>query len=133
MHTWNRRTARLPKTLALLLVSALGLSACAYVPFGFTPIKQIVDNPTQYENKQVKVQGVVSDVTKLPFVDSSFYTLTQDHSQIMVTARDTAPATGSHVVVIGVVESVAIVGDQSIGLPIREIKRVRGHFLNTFN
>lgn len=133
MDSWTQRGARIAKTMILLVVSALALSACAYVPFGFTPIKDIVNHPTQYENKQVKVQGTVSEVTKLPFLNTAFYTLTEDHAQITVTAKTTAPATNTHVIVVGIVESVAIVGDQSIGLHIREIKRVDGSFLHALN
>lgn len=131
MHPWTHRTARPAKSVALLWGAMLALSACAYVPFGFTPIRDILAHPTQYENKQVKVLGVVSDVTKLPFLNTAFYTLTENKAQIIVTTQATTPASGSHVIVVGEVESVAIIGDQSIGLHIREIKRVEGQFVRS--
>lgn len=120
----------LRKIFILFFVVVTFLAGCAYVPFGYTPIKDIVENPAHYANKEVKVKGDVSDVTKLPFLDTAFYTLTQDNYQIVVTTQGTAPATNSRVVVVGTVENVAIIGDESIGLHLREIKRVDSQFLS---
>ena len=100
------------------------LSACDYMPFGFVSIGDIIQNPTKYDGQKIKVKGRVSNVTKIPFVDVKLYALTDQGQQIMVVAKETVPAAGSEVAVIGIVENVAIVGDQSIGLHLREVKRL---------
>jgi hypothetical protein len=115
------------RLLALcLLFLFLTSAACEYLPFGFTPIKDIVNNPAQYENREVKVKGVVSQVTKLPFLEIKLYILTEDNYQIPVLTRGTLPPAESRVVVTGVVENVAIVGNESVGLHLRETKRLDG-------
>lgn len=100
------------------------LASCEYLPFGYTPIKDIVANPTAYEGKEVKVRGRVQDVTKIPFVEPKFYTLAADGYQLPVLTEHTTPAVNAEVVVIGRVENIAIIGNQSIGMHVREIKRL---------
>jgi len=101
----------------------LALSACIYSPFGYTSIKSIVQNPSQYQGKEVKVRGTVSGVTQIPFVNSRFYTLTEDNYQIVVTTKGALPAQGESVAVAGIVDNVAIIGNESIGQHIRETER----------
>ncbi len=108
--------------IVALCLSAL--SACDYNPFNFVPINEIVQNPTRYDGQQIKVKGKVSNVTKIPFMEIKLYALNENGQQITVLANATVPAAGSEVAVIGVVENLAIVGDQSIGLHLREIKRL---------
>ncbi len=110
-----------------ILIAALffsALSACDYMPFGFVTISDIIQNPTKYDGQKIKVKGRVSNVTKIPFMEIKLYALSNKDQQIMVVAKDTVPAANSEVAVIGIVENVAIVGDQSVGLHFREIKRL---------
>jgi hypothetical protein len=116
-----------PKRIAaLLILTALlfGLFGCEYLPFGYTPIKEIVNNPARFENKQVKIKGIVSDVTKLPFVEVNFYALNDEGYEIIVSPRGTVPGLHEKVTVLGVVENVAIYGGESIGLHVKETRRV---------
>ena len=100
------------------------LTACVYLPFGFTPIQNIIENPAQYENKEVKVKGTVTSVTKVPFLEMKFYVLSDGKYEIPVITRGTLPSLKSAVIVVGTVENVAIVGNESLGLHIRETKRI---------
>jgi cytochrome c-type biogenesis protein CcmE len=119
------RLVHLPRRRTVLLATFLAtLSACIYLPFGFTPIKDIVANPTHYENKEVKVTGTVSNVTKIPFVQMKFYVLSDGSSEIPVVTNGLLPSLNSKVTVLGVVQNVAIIGNESLGLHIRETKRV---------
>lgn len=108
----------------LLVAAVYSLAACIYLPFGFTPIKDIVENPAHYENKEVKVKGTVSIVTKIPFVEMKFYILTDGKYELPVTTRGSLPSAKSKVVVVGVVENVAIIGNESLGLHIRETDKI---------
>jgi len=107
-----------------LLFSTLTLTGCDYLPFGYVTVGEIVSNPTKYEGKRIKVRGVASDVTKIPFLDVKLYVLKDQGSQIMVVAKESIPTAGEKVAVVGIVENVAILGSESIGLHLREIKRL---------
>ncbi len=100
------------------------LSACDYMPFGFVSVSDIIQNPTKYDGQKIKLKGRVSNVTKIPFMEIKLYALSDHGQQIMVVAKDTVPAANSEIAVIGIVENIAIVGDQSVGLHLREIKRL---------
>lgn len=111
------------KTLTIFLCFSV-LLACDYMPFGYVSIADIVNNPTKYDGQKVKVKGVASDVTKIPFIEIKLYILSDAGYQITVNARDTVPAANSKVTVIGIVENVAIIGSESLGLHLREVNRV---------
>jgi len=109
--------------LGVALASLLLLSGCDYLPFGQTPLKEIVAAPAQFEGEEVRIRGKVKDVTKIPLIDLSMYVVDDGSGEVTVIAHDTLPAVNDTVNVRGVVESAAIVGGQSIGLRIKETKR----------
>jgi hypothetical protein len=106
---------------AILL--GLLLSGCDYLTFGQTQVKEIIAAPAQFEGKEVRIRGKVKDVVKIPLIDLSMYVVDDGSGELTVIAHDTLPAVNDTVNVRGVVESAAIVGGQSIGLRIKEIKR----------
>ncbi|MDP2785010.1 MAG: hypothetical protein Q8O38_10530 [Sulfurimicrobium sp.] len=106
-----------------ILAGLLLLSGCDYLPFGQTPLNEIVAAPAQFEGKEVRIRGKVKDVTKVPLIDLSMYVVDDGSGEVTVIAHDTLPAENDTVNVRGVVESAAIVGGQSIGLRIKEMKR----------
>lgn len=107
----------------VLLASLLLLSGCDYLPFGQTPVKEIVAAPAQYEGKEVRIRGKVKDVVKVPLIGISMYVVDDGSGELTVIAQDTLPAVNDTVNVRGVVESAAILGGQSIGLRVKEMKR----------
>lgn len=112
------------KTLTTaLLAGMLVLSGCDYLPFGQTPVKEIVAAPAQFEGKEVRIRGKVKNVTKIPLIDLSMYVVDDGSGEITVIAQDKVPPMDAVVNVRGVVESAAIIGGQSIGLRIKETAR----------
>ena len=107
----------------VVLAGLLLLSGCDYLPFGQTPLKEIVAAPAQFEGKEVRIRGKVKDVVKIPLIDLSMYVMDDGSGELTVIAHDTLPAVNDTVNVRGVVESAAIVGGQSIGLRIKETTR----------
>lgn len=105
---------------SLLLVGA----GCQYLPFGFTSVKDILNNPSAYDGRQVKVRGTVSGITKIPLVNRKLYFLSDGGSKIAVVTSGTTPSANSKVIVVGRAENVAILNDESVGLHIRELKRI---------
>ena len=113
-----------PRTLfpALIMASVMALAGCDYLPFGYTPIKDITAAPPHYEGKEVKLKGKVKNVVKLPGL--SAFTLQDETGQItVVTGR--LPAENSEVALKGTVKSAMIVGGASLGLRVEETQRLR--------
>jgi len=109
--------------LGVALTGLLALSGCDYLPFGFTPVKEIVTSPAQFEGKEVRVKGKVKDIVKIPLVDLKLYVLDDGSGEVTVVASEGLPAVNETVSLKGVVESMAIMGGESIGLRIKETKR----------
>ena len=110
-------------TLAALL-AALALAGCDYLPFGYTPIKDIVAAPASFEGKEVKLKGKVRDAIKLPILGQVF-TLHDEGGEIAVTTHGALPAANAEVALKGTVKSAVIIGGQSLGLRIEETQRLR--------
>jgi cytochrome c-type biogenesis protein CcmE len=102
----------------------LALAGCDYLPFGYTPLKEIVAAPAQFEGREVKVKGKVKTVVSLPVLGRAF-TLQDGAEEVMVTTQGALPAAGADVALRGTVRSAVIIGGQSVGLRVEETKRLR--------
>jgi hypothetical protein len=109
----------LPFILLLML-----LASCQYFPFGYTDIGQITARPAEFEGKEVKVKGQVTQITKIPFIEFKTYVLRGDTGEIVVTTDGTLPAKGERIAIRGVVRSVAMIAGESVGLTIKELERL---------
>jgi hypothetical protein len=115
------------RTRSVLVGAVIGLlvvAGCESLPFGYTAIKDIVAAPGQFEGKDVKLHGTVTGGIKVPLIDIKGYTLRDDTGEIPVLTHGTLPATNARVSLTGVVKSVAIVGGESLGLRVEEVKRL---------
>ena len=109
------------RAAALALAAALSLAACDY--FGFTPIKDIVAAPGQFDGKEVKVKGKVSDPVQL--FNLRTFIVKDETGEITVTTGGSLPAAGADVAVKGKVRSAVIVSGKSLGLRVEESERLR--------
>ena len=109
------------RAAALALAAALMLAACDY--FGFTPVKDIAATPAQFEGKEVKIKGRVSDPVQL--FNLRTFVLRDETGEITVTTNGALPAAGADVAVKGTVKSAVIVGGKSVGLRVEEKERLR--------
>jgi len=113
------------KRIAWTALAALVLLAgCDYLPFGYTPIREIVAAPGPFEGKEVKIRGKVTQAIKLPILGQSFV-VSDDTGEITVTTNGPLPAPNAEIALTGIVKSAAIIGGQSIGLRVEETKRLR--------
>lgn len=111
------------RVMALAVVAfALTLTGCDYLPFGYTPVKEITAAPANFEGKEVKLKGKVASIIKLMGLQA--YTLQDETGEITVTTQGRLPATGDAVALKGVVKSAVIIGGQSLGLRVEETKRL---------
>jgi hypothetical protein len=121
MNRADVRTGRWAMALAMIAF-ALTLAGCDYLPFGYTPVKEIAAAPANFEGKEVKLKGKVASIIKLMGLQA--YTLQDDTGEITVTTQGQLPATGDAVALRGVVKSAVIIGGQSLGLRVEETKRL---------
>ena len=112
---------RLGRVLALLLV-LVALPGCDYLPFGYTPVKEIAAHPANFDGREVKLKGRVVDVMRLPVLGQG-YTLEQDGAQLFVLTRGELPALKSEVALKGIVRSVVIIEGNALGTRVEETKR----------
>ena len=110
--------------VALSVGCAVALAGCDYLPFGYTPIKDIVAAPASFEGKEVKLKGKVRDAIKLPILGQVF-TLHDEGGEIAVTTHGALPAADAEVALKGTVKSAVIIGGQSLGLRVEESRRLR--------
>jgi len=103
---------------------ALSVTACDMLGIGYTPIKEIVASPARFDGQEVKVTGVVTSATKIPFVEMKAYVIREDGAELTVTTLGTLPGIDEKVSVQGKVESAAIVGGRSMGLRLIESRRL---------
>lgn len=116
-----------PPAIPALLVSlalVTALSGCDYLPFGYTPVGDITRDPQAYQGQKVKVKGQVTGLTKIPFVDVQGYLLGDGGGEIFVSTADVLPARGERLAVVGTVESTALIGNEAVGLQLRETERL---------
>ena len=111
------------RVFAPLVLVLVALAACDRLPFGYTPVADIIRAPGSYESKEVKVRGQVTDVAELPFPDVRYYSLRDGDAEIIVFAGESVPGVGDRVSVAGTVDSPAIIGGVGIGLHMTERRR----------
>ena len=108
---------------ALAFAAGVGLAACDQLPFGYTPIKDIVAAPGPFEGKEVKIKGKARDPVQ--FLELKMFVLADDTGELRVSTAGTVPSPGADVALKGIVKSAVIVGGKSIGLHVQETQRLR--------
>ena len=82
-----------------------------------------VQDPPKYAEQQVSIRGKVVNVVKIPFVATKLYSVQDGSGEINVrTVRD-SPLAGAEVRVKGVLDTVAVIGDQNVGIHLSEVER----------
>jgi hypothetical protein len=114
---------RMSLFLAPILASVMMLAGCDYLPFGYTPIREITAAPAQFEGKEVKIKGRVKSIVKLLGVKA--FSLQDETGDIIIATDGQLPAENTEAAVKGVVRSAVIVGGVSLGLKVDETKRLR--------
>src|ERR1700687_25642 len=102
----------------LLCVSAVAaailLVACDRLGLGFTKIGELLAKPQQFAGQEVRISGTASHPIKLPFVSLRIYSVRDATGEILVRCEGEPPPDGTTVRVKGVLETVAVIGDQNV-------------------
>ena len=86
----------------------------------YDSIKEIVENPTDYEGKTVTIKGKVGASTNIQIV--KYYYVTDEENEIMVFTKSAVPLDGVTVVVKGKVSQLLKIDDTQV-TSIKEISR----------
>ena len=112
---------RIASRLTIVLLSAFLITGCAARG---VKIAQLRDQPTKYDNKNVRVTGVVTSSWGIPLVPFQLYKVDDGTGEITVLSRyGRAPAKGTRVSVKGRINEFAVFGGRSVGLHIQEQDR----------
>ncbi len=98
---------------SLFLLAAL-LGCDTYYKLTATKIRDIIDHPRDYENKDVTVYGTVTGSSSLVFV--KFFELQDDTGSIKVVTNRVLPQNGEKIRVKGRMESIEIGPQRTIVL-----------------
>ena len=103
----------------LMLAAVVGLtSACALRAPDIADLKM---NPGRYQDRSVRIDGVVTSSWGVPLVPFKLYRVDDGTGEVtVVSQKGFTPARGARVSVKGRVEEVAVFGGQAIGLHLRE-------------
>ena len=94
------------------------MSACA---LRAPNIADLQHNPGRYQDRSVRIDGVVTSSWGVPLVPFRLYKVDDGTGEVTVISQGArTPTRGAHVHVKGRVNEVAVFGGQSIGLHIRE-------------
>jgi hypothetical protein len=96
-----------------VVVSALVISAC-----GSVKIRQIVNDPVRYHNKNVRVDGTVTRSTGI--IVAGAYTVDDGTGRITVLSNRPVPPRGANVSVKGTVQSGVSLLGRTFGTTLRE-------------
>ncbi len=124
-HVRPSRSRSLVRGIGLLIaiLALLFMTSCDRVGIGFVKIGDLLAKPGSYSGQEVRVHGTVSDVLKIPFVTTALYSVNDGTGGIVVSTDRGAPLSGSQVRAKGVLDTVAAIGGQNVGLHLREIER----------
>jgi hypothetical protein len=107
--------------IAAILSAVLLVSGCAARQVRIAELK---NQPTNYENKSVRVVGTVTTSFRVPLVSFQVYNVDDGSGEISVVSRSGGTVTkGTRVEVKGRVTDIAAFAGQSLGLHLREEDR----------
>ncbi len=99
----------------LPLALAVALLGCGMTSIGADRIGTLLQDPAAYDGKTVKVAGEVTNVVKLPFVETRLYTVRDDTGELTVVTYGELPRVGERVIARGTFSTLATFGVQSVG------------------
>ncbi len=99
----------------LPLALALALVGCGMTSLGADRIGTLLQDPAAYDGKTVKVVGEVTNVVKLPFLETRLYTVRDGTGELVVVTYGELPRVGQRVIARGTFSTLATFGVQSVG------------------
>jgi hypothetical protein len=109
------------RIFAVVLATALLIAGCSARSVRIAELK---NDPSRYNDKSVRVTGMVTNSFGIPLVPFQLYNVDDGSGEISVVSRSgRTPARGTRIEVRGKVSEVAVFAGRSIGLHITEEDR----------
>jgi hypothetical protein len=110
-------------TLSILLLLGLLLLAISAVGCSHNKIGDILDNPSQYEGKELTVSGTIGETIWFALLGKGAYQIGDGTGNIWIITSQPPLQEGQTVKVTGIVQPAITLGGKSFGTVILEIKR----------
>ncbi len=94
------------------VISLLGMIFISGCNILTTPIKKIIENPRDYNGKQVTVSGQVGEIFSLFVI--KYFVIKDDTGEIIVVTQRPLPKKDAKIKVKGTVEEAFSIGDQQL-------------------
>ena len=115
--------ASITRFLGLAVFGFMVIAGCGRLGIGFARIADVIASPQRFTDKEILIQGTVRSALKIPFVSVRLYSVDDGTGEINVRTDKEPPLAGSKVHVRGMIEALAVIDDQTVGLHLREIER----------
>ena len=113
-------------TLSRIIIPAIAVAALAGCDYLLgTSLKDVQADPLKYEGKSVTLKGTVAEVTQLPLINVTTYTLQDGNAKIVIFTKAPLPKVKETIKVKGTVKSTMIVNGKSVGQHMQEIERLK--------
>jgi hypothetical protein len=108
-------------TRIVLLVALVAVSSACAVSMRNPSVADLQSHPGRYQNRTVRVSGVVTTSWGLPILPFRFYKVDDGTGEVTILSQKSrTPAKGERVQVKGRVDDVAVLGGRPVGLHLRE-------------
>lgn len=98
------------RTVLAVLMVGIAVTGCTSI-FA-TPIKKILDNPRDYSGKTVTIEGKVTEVEGLVFLQ--YFVVKDNTGEITVITRKPLPRKDTEITVRGKVRQAFVIGDRQL-------------------
>jgi hypothetical protein len=88
-----------------------------------TPINEINTSPANFDGKEVTLQGVAKDPTRIPLFNTKSYVLKDDSGEIAILTEADLPKMNEKITVRVKVANIAIINGESLGMTVTELSR----------
>ena len=88
-----------------------------------TPIKELNTSPANFDGKEVMLQGMAKDVTRVPLFNLKSYVLKDDTGEATILTEGELPKMNEKIHVKVKVNNMAIINGESVGTTLTELER----------
>ena len=114
------------KIFILVLISMMFAFTSLHVSADeITRISEIKASPINFDGKEVRLNGIPKDATRIPLVKLKTYVLEDDSGEITIFTSDDLPVMGEKLSIRVRVESLAIIMGEPLGMTVVELERYR--------
>ncbi|MEO6825621.1 MAG: hypothetical protein ABI167_13010 [Nitrosospira sp.] len=109
--------------IVLVVAVAIGCLLAGCGAIDATPINEINTSPANFDDKEVMLQGIAKDPTRIPLLDMKSYVLKDESGEITILTKAELPKVNEKISVRAKVANIAIINGESLGMTVTELAR----------